>query len=327
MIKGLFSFLSIFLIVVFYYSQDFILQIPKGFPEPIIPTESELTVSRVELGKKLFFDNIMSRDSTLSCASCHMPEFAFTDRRTKGIGIRNQLVSRNTPTLTNIVYSDKFLLDGVNPSLETQIMVPIHEKNEFDFHILLIAERMKKDPEYILLSREAYDSEPTPYVITNSIAAFERTLLSGNSSFDKYNFQEQEEALSASAKRGLSLFEDKLYCSQCHSGFNFTNYALENNGLYLNYQDSGRFRMTGVDKDLSLFKVPTLRNIAVTYPYMHDGSIDNLEDVIKHYESGGMNHINKSRIIKPFSLSLQEREDLIAFLNSLTDSIFLSRQY
>jgi len=303
---------------------DYDLLIPKGFPEPYIPEDNQITQSRVDLGKKLFFDKVLSRDSTLSCASCHIPEFAFTDRRSKGVGIRGQEVSRNTPTLTNVAYQDKFLLDGLNPSLEAQVNIPIHETNEFDFSIILVAERMKKNEDYVRLSMEAYGSEPTPKVITNAIAAYERTLISGNSNYDKYHFQGDTLALKPSQKRGMELFYTKLYCSECHGGFNFTNGDLTNNGLYEHYADTGRMRLFGMEKDRAIFKVPTLRNIAVTFPYMHDGSISSLEEVVDHYSSGGKNHQNKSELIQPFTLTEDEKTDLISFLHSLTDSSFLS---
>lgn len=300
------------------------LTVPQGFPQPYIPEDNSITAKRIELGKKLFFDKMLSRDSTLSCASCHVPKFAFTDRKPKGIGIRDQEVSRNTPTLTNVAYQDKFLLDGLNPSLEAQVNIPIHETKEFDFSVILVAERMKKSSEYVQLSYEAYGEDPSPRVLTKAIATFERTLISGNSAYDKYYFQGDSMALSQSQKRGMHLFKNKLYCSECHSGFNFTNGGLTNNGLYLNYPDSGRMRLFGKEKDRAIFKVPTLRNIAVTYPYMHDGSIETLEEVIEHYSSGGKNHQNKSTFVKPFRINEYEKADLIAFLKALTDSTFLS---
>ena len=317
--------IALFISALFFYPlfDGYELIIPKGFPKPIIPEENQLTLKRIELGKKLFFDKTISRDSTVSCASCHIPRFAFTDRREKGIGIRQQEVSRNTPTLANVAYQDKFLLDGLNPSLEAQVNIPIHETKEFDFSVILVAERMKKNQEYVQLSFEAYDEPPSPRVLTKAIAAYERTLISGNSAYDKYHFQGDSTAMSTSQVRGMNIFNNKLYCSDCHSGFNFTDGGLTNNGLYLNYPDSGRMRLFSTEKDRAIFKVPTLRNIAIMYPYMHDGSVKTLEAVIDHYSSGGKTHQNKSKIIKPFVLNNQEKLDLIAFLNALTDSSFL----
>lgn len=318
--------LSLIVSVLFFlpFKDTYQLLIPKGFPQPFVPEDNVITESRIRLGKKLFFDKILSRDSSLSCASCHIPKFAFTDRKKKGIGIRDQEVSRNTPTLTNVAYQDKFLLDGLNPSLEAQVNIPIHESKEFDFSVILVAERMKKSDEYVQLSFDAYGEEPSPRVLTKAIASYERTLISGNSPYDHYFFQGNDSALSSSQKRGMDIFNNELYCSECHGGFNFTNGSLTNNGLYEHYADTGRMRLFGMEKDRAIFKVPTLRNIAVTYPYMHDGSLSNLDEVITHYSTGGKKHQNKSKIIQPFILSDEERKDLIAFLEALTDKEFLS---
>jgi len=324
MIKGV--KISLFLVLIlgmFSFSKDFILDIPQGFPAPFIPADNQLTQSRVDLGKKLFFDTMMSRDSTVSCATCHIPKLAFTDGLKKGVGIRNQVVVRNTPTLTNVAYQDKFLWDGVNPSLVAQVMIPIHEPNEFDFHVLLVAERMKKDKEYVKLCQTAYGSEPNPFAITHAIASYERTLISGNSRYDQFVFQGDSTALNEDEKKGMDLFFNQLYCAECHGGFNFTNQSLTNNGLYANYPDSGRIRLTGLESERAIFKVPTLRNIGVTSPYMHDGSKATLAEVIAHYSSGGSNHANKNAAIIPFELSEKEQQDLLAFLHSLTDSTFI----
>ena len=326
--KGVkFGLYFILFFVLHSFSADYILAVPEGFPSPVIPNDNLLTKSRVELGEKLFFDKMMSRDSSTSCATCHKPELAFTDGLKKGIGIRNQEVDRNSPTLTNVAYQNKFLLDGVNPSLVAQVQVPIHEAKEFDFHVLLVAERMKKDHEYIRLCKEAYNTEPNPYAITHAIASFERTLISGNSRYDQYAFQKNKSALNESEKNGMDLFFNKLYCTECHSGFNFTNQELTNNGLYINYPDSGRIRLTGLEKDRAVFKTPTLRNIGITFPYMHDGSMESLEEVINHYNNGGKNHKNKSSIITPLNLTQKQKDDLIAFLHTLTDSTFIKRKY
>jgi cytochrome c peroxidase len=318
-------FIAFFISTLFIWSLgSFKLIVPQGFPQPYIPEDNLMTESRIELGKKLFFDKMLSRDSSLSCATCHIPKFAFTDRKKKGIGIRGQEVSRNTPTLTNVAYQDKFLLDGLNPSLEAQVNIPIHETNEFDFNVILVAERMKKNAEYVKLSLQAYGVEPSPKVLTNAIANYERTLISGNSTYDQYFFQGDPSAMNSSQKRGLDIFNNKLYCTECHGGFNFTNGTLTNNGLYEHYTDTGRMRLFGREEDRAIFKVPTLRNIAVTFPYMHDGSLATLDDVIDHYSAGGKNHQNKSAIIQPFVLREEEKKDLLAFLNALTDNDFLN---
>ena len=225
--------------------------------------------------------------------------------------------------LNYIIYNKNFLRDGVNPSLEEQVLVPIHEKNEFDFHILLLTERLKKNPTYLDLFQKAFSTIPTPKLITQSIASFERTLISGNSRYDQFYFQNNSAALSTSEINGMELFK-KLNCVKCHSGFNFSNGQIVNNGLYENYQDMGKMRVTLNENDNGCFKVPTLRNVEVTAPYMHNGSLESLEEVIEHYSRGGKNHKNKHDWIKPFEISQSEKEDLVSFLKSLTDSSFIS---
>mgnify|MGYP001201552472 FL=1 len=317
---GFFVVTTIFLSFINNNNHSYI-AIPIGFPIPEIPEDNKLNKERIHLGKKLFFDKILSRDSSISCASCHRPEYAFTDGLKKAVGIKNRSVTRNTPTLTNIVYNENFLRDGVNPSLEAQVLVPIHEKNEFDFHILLVAERLKKKPEYLDLFEKAYGGIPTPKLITKAIASYERTLISGNSRYDQYVYQNKKYALSSSELKGLNLFNE-LYCVSCHSGFNFSNGEIVSNGLYEKYEDIGKMRVSLKEIDNGCFKVPTLRNIALTAPYMHDGSLQSLEEVIDHYMKGGNDHRNKHSFIKPFILSKTDRNNLVSFLKSLTDSSF-----
>lgn len=259
----------------------------------------------------------MSVDNSISCASCHLPSLAFSDDKAFTAGVENRPGVRNVPTLANVAYHPYFTREGGVPTLEMQILVPIQEHNEFDFNIVLLAERLAADPTYVEMSQSAYEREPDPFAITRSLATFERSLLSGGSRYDSNSLSEKEEV-------GKELFfNEKTNCSQCHSGFNFTNYAFGNNGLYENYPDIGRFRFTNDSTDLALFKIPTLRNIEMTSPYMHDGSIATIEEVVEHYNSGGKEHQNQSEFIKPLSLSESEKENLVAFLKSLTDQSFL----
>ncbi|MBL7806067.1 MAG: c-type cytochrome [Saprospiraceae bacterium] len=302
-----------------------LLVVPPGFPDPVFPDGNELTPARWVLGKKLFYDPVMSNDSTISCASCHHAAKAFSDTLAFSPGVAGRPGTRNAPTLANIGYHPYFTREGGVPTLEMQILVPIQEHNEFDFNILLIVERLLRDTSYVRMSREAYGRDPDAFVITRSIACFERTLVSGNSRYDRHFFQGESGALTAAEKRGMELFfSEKTDCSRCHGGFNFTNYAFENNGLYTDYTDPGRFRLTELESDRARFKVPTLRNAALTAPYMHDGSLPTLEAVIEHYDSGGRAHPNKSALIRPLALSAAEKADLVAFLNSLTDEAFVS---
>lgn len=302
-----------------------LLAVPTGFPVPVFPADNELTVARFALGKRLFYDVVMSRDSSVSCASCHAPSRAFSDSVAFSPGAGGLPGTRNAPTLANLAYHPYFTREGGVPTLEMQVLVPIQEHNEFDFNILLIAERLKTDTAYIRMSHEAYGRDPDAYIITRSIACFERTLISGGSRYDEFVFQGKNQALTASERRGMDLFfSQKTDCAQCHSGFNFSNYAFENNGLYDAYPDVGRFRLTGDSADIARFKVPTLRNVALTAPYMHDGSVASLSAVVEHYDSGGKNHPHRSPLVRPLGLTAQEKADLVAFLESLTDEKFVA---
>lgn len=302
-----------------------LMEIPKGFPAVIAPEGNEFTQVRWELGKKLFFDPILSADSSISCASCHHPQLAFSDNLPFSLGVGDAIGTRNASPLANVAYHPYFTREGGVPTLEMQIFVPIQEHNEFNFNILLIAERLKQNAEYVNMAQKAYEREPDAFVITRSLACFERSLLSGYSPYDQYQNYAKTDALSEAAINGMSLFfGERTNCSTCHSGFNFTNYAFENNGLYEDYPDEGRFRLTSNEADRALLKVPSLRNIELTAPYMHDGSMQTLEEVVSHYQSGGKNHPHKSELLKPMDLTVKEQQELIAFLKSLTDETFVN---
>ena len=301
-----------------------LMEMPEGFPNVVEPDDNSFSQKRWELGKKLFFDPIMSSDSSISCASCHAPNLAFSDDVAMSLGVENRIGTRNSPTLANIAYHPYFTREGGVPTLEMQILVPIQEHNEFDFNILLIAERLKNSSTYAEMAQEAYDREPDAFVITRALACFERSLISGYSRYDQFE-NYNKNTLSNAEQRGMDLFfSEKTNCSNCHSGFNFTNYAFENNGLYEEYPDEGRFRLTQEPTDKALFKVPTLRNIELTVPYMHDGSFATLEEVVEHYDSGGKNHPHKSPLIQPLNLSNKEKRELVAFLKTLTDDSFIN---
>lgn len=300
-----------------------LLVVPQGFLTPEFPSDNQLTPARFALGKKLFFDPLMSLDSTVSCASCHDPSHAFSDSVALSPGVGGAPGVRNAPTLSNVAYQPYYTREGGLPTLEMQVLVPIQEHNEFNFNMLRILDRIKNDPAYVRLCREAYDRAPDAFVVTRSIACFERTLISGNSPYDQYVFQGKQQALSTAQRRGMELFfSSRASCSECHAGFNFSNYAFENNGLYDEYHDPGRYRLTLDSTDLARFKVPTLRNVGLTAPYMHDGSIASLEKVVEHYNAGGQSHPHKSPLIRPLHLSAQEQSDLVDFLESLTDTAF-----
>jgi cytochrome c peroxidase len=301
----------------------FNLLIPKGFPPINFPEGNEFTYERWSLGKKLFYENALSKNNTINCGSCHKTEFAMADNIQYSLGVEDRLAFRNSPSLTNVAYNPYYTFEGGVPSLEMQVLVPIQEHNEFDFNIIEIQNKLKLDSNYQKLSRLAYNRDIDYFVITRAIANFERSLISGNSKFDMYINGKVD--FTVAEKRGMELFNSsKTNCSKCHSGFNFTNYKFENNGLDEKYADSGRKRLTGLDSDLDLFKIPTLRNTTLTAPYMHDGSVNSLGEVIEHYNSGGAEHPNKSKLIHPLGLSIQEINDLIVFLETLTDYEFVT---
>lgn len=303
--------------------ESYELKIPEGFPQPTFPNGNELTVERIELGRMLFYDPILSVDSSISCASCHDQSLAFADNRVISPGVEGRLAKRNAPTLTNVVYNPTVLFDGYLPTLEMQVLVPIQEHAEFAFNIVDIGKKLEQNPDYVKRSYEAYGRKPDPYVITRAISSFERILISGNSKYDQQVFQNKN-VMNRSERRGMDLFFNELHCATCHSGFNFTNFTTQNNGLYEVYSDSGRARATHLPEDKAMFKIPTLRNIALTAPYMHDGSLASLEAVIDHYMSGGQSHVNKNPIIQPFDLTKRQKRDLIHFLECLTDEDFIS---
>ncbi len=299
-----------------------LLFVPPGFPNPVFPVGNELTAARFALGKRLFYDPVMSLYSTVSCASCHDAGHAFSDSVRFSPGAAG---IRNSPSLANVAYQPYFTREGGVATLEMQVLVPIQEHNEFNFNIVLIAERLKKDTSFVRQCAESYGRPPDAFCITRAIACFERTFVSGQSRYDEFVFSGKTNALSQSEKRGKDLFfAEKTNCSTCHAGFNFTNYAFENNGLYENYPDVGRFRLTEDSTDLARFKVPTLRNVGLTAPFMHDGSLASLEAVVEHYNSGGKPHPHRSNLVRPLGLSAAEQADVVSFLKSLTDEKFVS---
>jgi cytochrome c peroxidase len=297
--------------------------LPNYFPEMVHPEGNELTKARIALGKKLFFDKRLSIDESVACNTCHNPKLAFADNQAITPGVSGRIGTRNAPTLTNVGFNPTFLFDGFLETLEKQAIVPIEEHAEMAFNIVEVVKRLEKLPEYQKMANKAYKRTIDPYVITRALGAYQRTLVSYQSPYDLS--LKGKTKLGASAEKGKDLFFNTLNCVNCHSGFNFTNFSVQNNGLYEVYADSGRMRVTKLELDRDMFKVPTLRNVSLTAPYMHDGSLKTLEDVIRHYETGGKSNKNKSPHLKPFTLSDEDRLNLIAFLQSLTDEKFIKR--
>jgi cytochrome c peroxidase len=297
-----------------------------GFAEIPSPAENPLTAEKIAIGKQLFFDKRLSRDQSISCASCHVPEFAFTDRKKVSDGVGGGKTDRNSPSLLNSAYLKTVMFDAHLTSLEMQAIVPIQEHVEMDMKMGDLIERLKNIPEYKNAALKIFNRDFDAWVLTRSLAAFQRSLISSNSPFDRYYYKNEKKAIGVEAKRGWKIFSEKLYCTQCHPAPYFTTFKAESNGLYQDYGlDQGRFRIFHDTADMGKFKVPSLRNIELTYPYMHDGSMISIDQIIEHYMKGGESHFNKNTVIKPFVLSRQEKEDLKAFLKSLTDTSYMTK--
>jgi cytochrome c peroxidase len=335
--------------------------LPKGFPKPYVPPDNPMTVAKVELGRYLFYDTRMSVNGEAACATCHKQELAFTDGRATGRGATGESHARGAMTLVNVAWSA--VLTWSNPemtSLEKQALTPMFGEHPIELGLREgdgFLSRLRSDQKYQARFAQAFPAEPNPFTILNvtrAIASFERSIVSARSPYDRYHYDRDDSAISDSAKRGEILFFDqRLSCFRCHGGFNFTdstagerNFGREvefhNTGLYnlpglLSFPASnpGIYEFTRKAEDVGKFKAPTLRNIALTAPYMHDGSIETLEGVLDHYAAGGRtiasgpnagfghDNPNKDQLIGGFRLSSEDRADLIEFLKSLTDKAVL----
>ena len=338
--------------------QPYVLAVPKGFPAPTIPSTNPMTLAKVELGRHLFYDRQLSINETKSCADCHLQSRAFTEDAKTSIGITElEIHARNAMSLTNVIYNAGF--NWANPntlSLEDQAFGVLFNETPVELgwsdNESVILDRFRHSGVYQTLFSNAFPDIEDPFTVeqvTQAIATFERTLISGNSDFDKHS--QGDDVLSDSAKRGSDLFfSERLECFHCHGGFNFSQSVdheglafqqleFHNNGLYnLNQQggypldNTGLWEFTAVDSDMGRFRAPSLRNIALTSPYMHDGSIATLREVVvDHYARGGRlitegEHAGdgsknpfKSSLLAGFVLTEQETEDLLAFFESLTD--------
>ncbi|WP_299073252.1 methanobactin export MATE transporter MbnM [uncultured Paraglaciecola sp.] len=326
--------------------------IPKGFPLPNVPKNNPMTTAKVSLGKQLFFDENLSFNQTTSCGSCHLPQFAFAEPKTTAIGATGQLIKRNSQSLVNVAYNSNLTWahSGLN-QIEQQILIPMFSENPIELGITGHEDKVLnrfKSQTYLALFNEAFnDKQVTFDRIVKALASYVRSLTSFGSPFDKYAYQGNDDALSDAAKRGMELFfSEKLECFHCHGGFNFTQssqhenqkldlrpfhntglYNVDGKGAYPLF-DQGLIEATLQPKDMGKFRAPTLRNVSVSAPYMHDGSLATLEDVIEFYASGGRGHGKtnplKSAFIKGFELQPKQKQDLIEFLQSLTDQKFLN---
>ena len=302
---------------------DELVSVPKSFPKMKVPADNAITRERVELGKRLFYDKQLSRTEEVACASCHDQQHAFADPRRVSEGVDGQLGTRNAPPLFNLAWNKSFFWDGGAPTLEHQVIGPLTNPLEMDMTMGKVVERLSTDDSYVKQFKDAYQQPPSAEGVTKAIASFMRTMVSGESRYDRYKGGD-DKALNDQEKRGMDLFfSERAECFLCHVGFNFTNNGFHNNGTRPDDPDTGRERITESPNDLGKFKVPSLRNVAVTAPYMHDGSLATLSEVLDHYSRGGEGSPNTDPTIHPLQFTEGEKADLIAFLGTLTDQTFL----
>jgi len=304
----------------------FVLVIVIVLPVSFIKKEK---ASKEELGKLLFFDPILSKDHTVSCASCHKPEYAFADTSAVSRGVTRKKGSRNTPSAMNVSLLTSFFWDGRAADLEEQALAPVENVTEMNLPLRQALYRLKNNKNYYRLFQEAFADEPTAKNLATAIAAFERTLETSDSPFDNWKFSDDPNAVTDGVKRGFALFSGKGKCTSCHFGSNFTNNDFRNIGLFnaRNLKDSGRSLISGKTEDVGRFKTPGLRNVAITAPYMHNGMFKSLKEVIDYYDNPDLiipKAMNRDTIlIRPLQLTGTEKLDLENFLISLTDRRFL----
>jgi cytochrome c peroxidase len=298
--------------------------VPEGFPSFIAPEDNQPTAERIELGRWLFYDERLSRDETIACASCHLQEHAFADSNRVSVGVDGQTGTRNASALVNLAWGTSFFWHGGAKSLEVQAVGPIRNPIEMDATLAAVGRRLAEDADMIGRFERAYAEPPSESTITRALASFVRSLVSGDSAYDRY-LAGDDRAMTAAAIRGEAIFNgERGECFHCHTGFNFTNNGFRNNGSAKDDPDAGRRELTLKDSDFGKFKVPSLRNVAVSAPYMHDGSLATLSEVLAAYAAGGRGHPNTDATIQPLELSAADSEDLLAFLESLTDEAFLT---
>ncbi|MCX7879435.1 MAG: cytochrome-c peroxidase [Ignavibacteria bacterium] len=299
---------------------------PPGFPPIPFPVDNPFSSSKEKLGRYLFFEKILSRDSSFSCASCHNPKYAFAGNVPNPLTINKFPLFRNTLSLVNVAYRRTLGWSGEDITLEHAIYNDFFSPLFFDNDTNVIFQRLSSHPFYPKMFEEAFGKgvKPYPYLAAKAIATFVRTLVSGNSQYDKY-LRGDSNALTTKQKLGMSLFfSERTKCSFCHSGFLFTNEKFHNTGTTPHYFDFGRYYVTGKLEDRSKLKTPSLRNVALTAPYIHDGTMRTLWDVIENYSRGGFPFFNKDTIIKPLNLTYEEKEALVEFLKALTDMEFIN---
>ena len=286
------------------------------WPQMEFPTDNEPDAQKIVLGERLFFDPIVSIDSSISCVSCHKEVYGFADDVAISPGVEDRLGKRNSPSLWNVGYQPYFMREGGVPTLEMQVLVPVQEHSEMAFNMVLLAQRLNANTAYKNDFLEAFGDSASAFTITRALAQYERTLIQEPTAFDEY-VKGDNGALSVAAKKGFELFYGKAGCDGCHSGPLMTNFGFNNNGTQIGPDDYGRAELTLDSADFYLFKVPSLRKVALTAPYMHDGSLASLRDVLEQYNQGGVGHDYTSDGIEPLNLNESELVALEEFLSSL----------
>ena len=288
-----------------------------------VPDENPITSEKVRLGRRLFRERLLSRDRSLACVDCHQPKLAFTDGQAKAVGVYGRQGPRSVPTLVNRAWGKSFFWDGRIPTLEEQVVQPILADTEMDLTLEEAVARLRAKRRYRKAFETAFGREPDADGLALALAAYVRTILAGDSPYDRYAFGDRD-ALSEEELAGLRLFRGKANCSFCHSGPTLTDEEFHNTGVAWrdgSFQDDGRAIVTKLAEDRGKFKTPTLREVGRTAPYMHDGSLATLEDVVAFYSDGGRSNPNLDRDVRRLDLSDEEKIQLVAFLRALSGSV------
>ena len=294
------------------FSED---TLPQGLKRIRHPKDNPPEKAKISLGKQLYWDARLSKDDTIACVSCHHPQHGWSNGEQFATGVDGQMGGRNSPTTLNTAYNRFQFWDGRAGSLEEQALGPIENPIEMAISLEDVVAKLNKIEGYRKQFQDVFGTDVTSEGIAKSIAAYERTILTGASPYDRFKAGE-EEALSEEAERGRKLFFGKANCSACHSGANFTDNAFHNIGVGMDADepDLGRFAVSGLEGDRGAFKTPTLREAARTAPYMHDGSLKTLEEVVEHYVKGGIDNPQLDEEIFKLKLTDQDKADLVTFM-------------
>ena len=283
------------------------------------PTDNPLTEAKVRLGRKLFFDPILSVDGKIACASCHQPDHGFASSTAVAVGVGSKRGRRNPPSLLNRAYGSAFFWDGRAATLEDQALHPIASPQEMGHTVPEAVKRLQASKEYVALFQAAFPDGVTATNLARALASFERVLLTGNTPVDRFRAGRLQ-ALNDRERHGLWLYESRAQCWRCHSGSNFSDEGFHNTGVSWGRTpaDLGRYEITRQEADRGRFKTPTLRGLIATAPYMHDGSLATLDEVVDFYNRGGGKNPNLDPVLAPLGLSKTDTADLVAFLKALS---------